>query len=41
MFPSKVLRRGLGFMDKVDPEDVMKATNLLVRDWLLTNINIC
>lgn len=41
MFPSKVLRRGLGFMDKVDPEEVMKATNLLVRDWMLANLNIC
>jgi len=39
MFPSKVLRRGLGFMDKVDPAEVMKATNQIVRDWLRANIN--
>merc|ERR1719397_2053798 len=38
MFPSKLLRRGLGFMDKVDPEEVMKETNLLVRNWIQTKI---
>ena len=41
MFPSKALRRGLGFMDKVDPEEVMKATIQIVRDWILSNINNC
>ena len=38
IFPSKLLRRGLGFMDKVDPAEVMKETNLIVRDWILANI---
>ena len=37
MFPSKLLRRGLGFMDKADPADVMKETNLIVRDWILSH----
>ena len=33
MFPSKLIRKGLGFMDKVDPSTVMKETHQLVLDW--------
>ena len=28
----------MGFMDKVDPAEVMRETNLIVRDWILANI---
>ena len=38
VFLSQAIRRGLGFMDKVEPEQVMEETNQLVLRWLQKNI---
>ena len=39
IFPSKLIRKGLGFMDKVDPSTVMKETHQLVLDWFKKAVN--